>query len=567
MEDIGAVPIPGQSIFSVEGARAQSRDEAELIKQAKKQLQLHKQATQKMSRLEKGAIADRVLHSGHGEASFAHRLGALLRLSGKPMNTVTVEYRNLRIEADALVGSAGNPSVLNSAKDALRLVTFQRPPTVPHTILDGVSGVLKPGRMTLLLGPPSGGKSVLLQALSGRLRSGRNLRISGSIKYNGMELHEFQPRRTAGLVKQQDNHLSELTVAETVDFSFRCLVGPQQRTEIYSRTEAARRLLKQQREQCCEDAAQLAEAEGGMGMNGGHQQQELGAAAANGSSHPADAGSDSYSATNGSDSAAASSGTGGGEQQAHSPRHLGCTELVADEEFAAAMSEVVGKRLAPYITIRIMGLAHTAQTQVGSSEVRGISGGERKRLTTAEILVGQQPVVFMDEISTGLDSATAYSVVRTFRSVVHNLQRTFLISLLQPAPEIIDLFDDLLLLTDGRVIYHGPVKGMLAHFRSLGFVCPTRKDPGSFLQEVTTPTGQWLYASPDLLQKHGLAEEDRAPQALLAAPPSELLMGVEDMQHAFWEGTGQGRGMLHQVRGFEVTALLLGAVERKVMLC
>lgn len=52
---------------------------------------------------------------------------------------------------------------------------------------------------------------------------------------------------------------------------------------------------------------------------------------------------------------------------------------------------------------------------VGSTEARGISGGERKRLTTAEIFVAQQPVVFMDEISTGLDSATTYSVVRTFR--------------------------------------------------------------------------------------------------------------------------------------------------------
>ena len=45
-----------------------------------------------------------------------------------------------------------------------------------------------------------------------------------------------------------------------------------------------------------------------------------------------------------------------------------------------------------------------------------------------------------------------------------------------------------------------------------------------------------------------IAEEDRAPQALLAAPPSQLLMGVEEMQRAFWEGTDQGRGMLHQVR-------------------
>lgn len=63
----------------------------------------------------------------------------------RPLPTVEVEYHNLRIEADALVGKAGNPSVLNSALGLLRTVTLQRPPTAPHTILDGISGVLKPG--------------------------------------------------------------------------------------------------------------------------------------------------------------------------------------------------------------------------------------------------------------------------------------------------------------------------------------------------------------------------------------------------------------------------------------
>lgn len=66
-------------------------------------------------------------------------------------------------------------------------------------------------------------------------------------------------------------------------------------------------------------------------------------------------------------------------------------------------------------------------------------------------------------------------------------------------------------------------------------------------QEVTTAAGQWLYASPALLAQHGLTDSDRAPAALLEAPPTELLMGVEDMQHAFWEGTEGGRAMLRQL--------------------
>lgn len=225
-----------------------------------------------MSRLEKGALADRVLHSGHGELTFAQKLGMLLRKDLRPLPTVEVEYHNLRIEADALVGKAGNPSVLNSALGLLRTVTLQRPPTAPHTILDGISGVLKPGRMTLLLGPPSGGKSVLLQALSGRLRPRRNLRISGTIRYNGQSLDEFQTRRTAGLVQQRDNHIADLTVQETVEFAFRCQVGPQQREMLYSRLDAASRANVSSRQVLAAADSRLASAEGGGATQqvGGH---------------------------------------------------------------------------------------------------------------------------------------------------------------------------------------------------------------------------------------------------------------------------------------------------------
>ena len=97
--------------------------------------------------MQKGALADRVLSSRRGDAPFATRLGTLLRLGrdSRPLAAVTVEYHNLTIEADALVGSAGNPSMLQSSLSLLRLATCQRPPTAPHTILDNVSGVLRPG--------------------------------------------------------------------------------------------------------------------------------------------------------------------------------------------------------------------------------------------------------------------------------------------------------------------------------------------------------------------------------------------------------------------------------------
>jgi hypothetical protein len=74
------------------------------------------------------------------------------------------------------------------------------------------------------------------------------------------------------------------------------------------------------------------------------------------------------------------------------------------------------------------------------------------------------------------------------------------------------LFDDILLLTDGRVVYHGPVPGILPFFEgALRFECPPRKDLGSFLQEVTTPVGSYAYAAPGLLQARGLTPQDRDP--------------------------------------------------------
>lgn len=71
-------------------------------------------------------------------------------------------------------------------------------------------------------------------------------------------------------------------------------------------------------------------------------------------------------------------------------------------------------------------------------------------------------------------------------------------SLLQPPPEVFALFDDVLLLAEGRVVYHGPTGGAVPFFASLGLACPERKDVPSFLLEVTTPAGQAEYATPEL---------------------------------------------------------------------
>lgn len=134
--------------------------------------------------------------------------------------------------------------------------------------------------------------------------------------------------------------------------------------------------------------------------------------------------------------------------------------------------------------MQILGLEVCADTMVGDEMLRGISGGQRKRLTTGEMLVGPARALFMDEISTGLDSSTTYQIVNSLRQSIHILNGTAVISLLQPAPETYELFDDLILLSDGQIVYQGPRENVLEFFERMGFKCPERKGVADFLQEV-----------------------------------------------------------------------------------
>ncbi|XP_052182367.1 ABC transporter G family member 32-like isoform X3 [Diospyros lotus] len=148
--------------------------------------------------------------------------------------------------------------------------------------------------------------------------------------------------------------------------------------------------------------------------------------------------------------------------------------------------------------LKILGLDICADTLVGDEMLKGISGGQKKRLTTGELLVGPSRVLFMDEISTGLDSSTTYQIVKYLRHSTHALDGTTIISLLQPAPETYELFDDIILVCEGHIVYQGPRHTALEFFSFMGFYCPERKNVADFLQEVVSKKDQEQYwANPD----------------------------------------------------------------------
>ena len=101
-----------------------------------------------------------------------------------------------------------------------------------------------------------------------------------------------------------------------------------------------------------------------------------------------------------------------------------------------------------------------------------------------ELIVGPTKALFMDEISNGLDTSTTFQIVSCLKHFVHITNATALISLLQPAPETFDLFDDVILMAEGKIVYHGPCSYVRKFFEDCGFQCPERKGVADFLQEV-----------------------------------------------------------------------------------
>ncbi|WJZ94695.1 hypothetical protein VitviT2T_013531 [Vitis vinifera] len=106
--------------------------------------------------------------------------------------------------------------------------------------------------------------------------------------------------------------------------------------------------------------------------------------------------------------------------------------------------------------MKILGLDICADIMVGDEMIRGIFGGQRKRVTTGEMLVGPSKALFMDEISTGLDNSTTCQIVNSLRQTIHILNGIAVISLFQPPLETCDFFYDIILLFDSHIVYQGP---------------------------------------------------------------------------------------------------------------
>ncbi|ETL82703.1 hypothetical protein L917_17179, partial [Phytophthora nicotianae] len=361
-------------------------------------------------------MEDKAIHLGSdtltsGKAMMAHGPNALHSFvagkfeaaMGRELPQMEVRYHNLSVTANVTVtgkitAESELPTVFNTIKRSLAKFAWNKR-VVQKEIIKNVSGVFKPGTITLLLGQPGSGKTSLMRVLAGQFPKSGNVEIEGDVSYNGVprdEITKLLPQFSA-YVTQFDKHFPKLTVRETLEFAY-AVCG------------------------------------GGMSK---HTEEML--------SH------------------------GTPEQNAE----------------ALEMARKYFEHF-PDLVIEQLGLHICQDTIIGSGMLRGVSGGERKRVTTGEMEFGMKYMTLMDEISTGLDSAATFDIITTQRSIAKCLHKTIVIALLQPAPEVFNLFDNVMVLNQGEIIYHGPRDQAVPYFETLGFKCPPRRDAADFLLDLGT---------------------------------------------------------------------------------
>jgi ABC-type multidrug transport system permease subunit/ABC-type multidrug transport system ATPase subunit len=140
----------------------------------------------------------------------------------------------------------------------------------------------------------------------------------------------------------------------------------------------------------------------------------------------------------------------------------------------------------------MFGISHTLNTRVGNEYVRGVSGGERKRVTIAEAALSGAPLQCWDNSTRGLDSANAIEFCKTLRLQTELFGSTACVSIYQAPQSAYDLFDKAVVLYEGRQIFFGRADEAKQYFIDLGFECPARATTPDFLTSMTSPLERYV---------------------------------------------------------------------------
>ncbi|KNC98891.1 uncharacterized protein SPPG_05858 [Spizellomyces punctatus DAOM BR117] len=131
-----------------------------------------------------------------------------------------------------------------------------------------------------------------------------------------------------------------------------------------------------------------------------------------------------------------------------------------------------------------LGLTHVADSRIGNSQMGGISGGEKKRVSIGIELVTNPGTLFLDEPTTGLDSATARNICDMLKNLAKKSGKTIIMTIHMPRETILDMIDRVALMSYGKMVWFGPAKDALKHFAQLGYKCPPQTNPADFFLDL-----------------------------------------------------------------------------------
>ncbi|KAK7033390.1 pleiotropic drug resistance ABC transporter [Favolaschia claudopus] len=329
--------------------------------------------------------------TGDSEAPFD--LEKTLRFIQRQMEDAHIEGRELGVvfqdlRVVGLGAAASYQPTLGSALNPFSLVeklrAFRNPPL--RDILYGITGVVRPGEMLLVLGRPGSGCSTLLKTLANQTDEYHS--VSGYVHYDSLSPEQIRAhyRGDVQYCPEDDVHFPTLTVEQTLQF-----------------------------------AAQLR-------------------------APPAKA------------------------------------RLETREEYTESMVEIL---------LTIFGLRHVRQTPVGDNAIRGVSGGQKKRVSIAEALATRMRIGAWDNSTRGLDASTALEFGRALRIATDVARVTTVVSIYQASESLYALFDKVCVLSEGRMVYFGRADQARDYFLSLGYVPQAeRQTTPDFLVSVTDPVGR-----------------------------------------------------------------------------
>jgi ABC-type multidrug transport system ATPase subunit len=202
------------------------------------------------------------------------------------------------------------------------------------------------------------------------------------------------------------------------------------------------------------------------------------------------------------------------------------------------------------VVLNIFNLVKAKDTPIGDAMIRGVSGGEKKRVSIAEAFISFAPVQFWDNSTRGMDSATALDCIRNFKTFTQTSGAATTVSLYQASQDILDCFDRVTVLYEGRQIFFGTWADAFDYFQGLGFEKPSRLSIGDFLTALTNPQESRQFVPIERTRTVPVTADDFAEAWQQSIERQKMLQHISNLRDEFRDRTN-GLESYRQARDLE----------------